>query len=63
METDSHREEGEGFRRGWIGVQYVWGHLYMVGIEVGRTLQVGGGQGRDTGKGHSTLLLPVQFHR
>lgn len=42
VETDSHREEGEGFRRGRIGVQYVWGHLYMVGIEVGRTLQVGG---------------------
>lgn len=41
VETDNHREEGERSRRGWIRAQYVWGHLYTVGVEVGRTLQVG----------------------
>lgn len=41
VEADNHREEGERFRRRWARVQYVWGHLYMVGVEVGRTLQVG----------------------
>lgn len=41
VEIDNHGEEGERSWRGWVRVQYVWGHLYMVGVEVGRILQVG----------------------
>lgn len=27
VEANNHREEGERSRRGWVRVQYVWGHL------------------------------------